>query len=105
MTRYGDLNALREQMFNYYDCVNEGTCKGGYSGQTLMDYEVADLIRDCIENAPTADVVEVVRCRDCISFHPKTDNLKRHCNLTGIEVEEDDFCSYGERDNGKSSQH
>lgn len=30
-----------------------------YKGDTLMDYEVVDMIEDCIDNAPTADVVEV----------------------------------------------
>ena len=43
-----------------------------------------------IENAPTVDAVEVVRCKDC--KHYKIGLCYGwHC------VEEDDFCSYGER--------
>ena len=58
-----DANALRKQMFSYYGCVNENTSKSTYTGETLMNYEVADLIEDSIENAPTVDAVEVVHGR------------------------------------------
>lgn len=46
---------------------------------------------------PAADVVEVVRCRDC--EHHKGTSVKEyeHCCLTGLTVGMDDFCSYGER--------
>ena len=59
MPRYIDSDALKKRMFNYYECVNDDTCKGNYRGDTLMDYEVADMIEDCIDNAPAADVEEV----------------------------------------------
>ena len=52
-----DANALRKQMFSYYGCVNENSSKEYYRGETLMNYEVADLIEDCIDNAPTVDAV------------------------------------------------
>jgi hypothetical protein len=55
-----DANALMKRFYNYYDCVNEFTSKNGYRGETLMNYEVADMIYDCIDNAPTVDAVEVV---------------------------------------------
>jgi NADH pyrophosphatase NudC (nudix superfamily) len=57
--KYIDADALKEKMFNYYDCVNLDTGKGNYKGETLMNYEVADMIEDCIDNTPTADVQEV----------------------------------------------
>ena len=50
-----DADELRKAMFSYYPCVNEHSGKGNYRGDTLMDYEVADLIEDCIDNAPTID--------------------------------------------------
>lgn len=42
---------------------------------------------------PAADVVEVVRCRDCKWYQ------KGECRETGglMDVKPDDFCSYGER--------
>ena len=59
MSKYIDADALKDKMFNYYDCINLNTRKGNYKGETLMNYEVADMIEDCIDNAPTADVEEV----------------------------------------------
>lgn len=59
MPKYIDADALKDKMFNYYDCVNLNTRKGNYKGETLMNYEVADMIEDCIDNAPAADVQEV----------------------------------------------
>lgn len=59
MARYIDADALKDKMFDYYGCVTANTGKSNYIGETLMSYEVADMIEDCIDNAPTADVQEV----------------------------------------------
>ena len=46
-----------------------------------------------IYDMPTADVVEVVRCRDCKHYAGKW-----FCNICGIPSRRpNDFCSYGER--------
>ena len=53
-----------------------------------------------IEKLPVADVVEVVRCRDCIYFiaHTKDCGLYAWGGSNGLEYPEpDDFCSRGER--------
>lgn len=55
-----------------------------------------------IDNAPTVDAVEVVRCKDCKWYQirkwddgkPQFDCRKTHALL---DVKPDDFCSYGER--------
>ena len=96
-----DANALKKRMFNYYGCVNEHTCKSNYTGETLMDYEVAGLIDDCIDDAQTVDAVEVVRCRDCkhqiergyAQYRYKWCEVWRRINGMG----DDGFCNYGER--------
>lgn len=46
---------------------------------------------------PTADVVEVVRCKDCIHFSTANDGycIRPHNGLHITEA--NDFCSYGER--------
>ena len=55
--------------------------------------------RSLMVDAPTADVVEVVRCKDCkwFSVHNKDGcyrpDLDHHAQMT--PVYEDDFCSYG----------
>lgn len=61
------------------------------------------LIVSLVEKQPTADVVEVIRCKDCKHFDKNKGYRdtkfsfsfcdKSHCNITT----ENDFCSYGER--------
>lgn len=43
-----------------------------------------------IKNAPTVDAVEVVRCGKCEELHSEW-----YCCLSGMPVDEDDFCSFG----------
>lgn len=57
---------------------------------------------DAIRAIPAADVVEVVRCKDCEHFRDYTDrhgvvrmNCIRDCHIPQVEPEH--FCSYGER--------
>lgn len=40
-----------------------------------------------IEELPAADVVEVVRCKDCAG--------KKACDVWGIYLDDGDFCSHG----------
>lgn len=49
-----------------------------------------------IENAPTADAVVVVRCKDCAHLYGTL------CTVCGLLPQPDDFCSYGERKDGES---
>lgn len=62
------------------------------------DYGITDVICD-IDDFPTADVVEVVRCGEC-RYHTS----KGTCDCPqwlyddiNLYVEPTDFCSYGER--------
>ena len=57
-----------------------------------------------IRNAPTADVVEVVRCKDCEHYieYPLSKRAKEiapwsKCNKNKHLVYPTDFCGYGER--------
>jgi hypothetical protein len=52
-----------------------------------------------MKKIPTADVVEVVRCKDC-KHRVKPSKMCAHPKAVGwdaIEPEDDDFCSYGEK--------
>ena len=49
-----------------------------------------------IRDVPTADVVEVVRCKDCV-FCVKTQGACIWCRLNDCRFDKDGFCSYGER--------
>ena len=60
--------------------------------------------KDDIENAPTVDAVEVVRCKDCKWFADNNNGEWYGCWLYNTILSNerdkpgrDDFCSYGER--------
>lgn len=61
---------------------------------------------EIIEKAPTADVVEVVRCKDCPWFVPYTSvvDFDGRCRILQIETDETEFCSIGCKTKGKSMQ-
>lgn len=57
-----------------------------------LGYQAID---ELINEAPIIDAVPVVRCKDCVNG-----NMDRGfflCCSSGMVVNEDDFCSYGER--------
>lgn len=59
------------------------------------------IVASALEEMPTADVVEVVRCKDCIYYSRPIracyhNTFPFHCESRPI-MREDDFCSYGER--------
>lgn len=58
-----------------------------------------------IEDAPTIDAVEVVRCKDCKwSDWYMTLNGEHRCYCMehgSLGHTDDDFCSYGEREDGE----
>ena len=90
MARLIDADALMKRFYNYYDCVNEFTSKNGYRGDTLMDYEVAYMIDNCIENAPTVDAVPVVHGWWLLERTPDGKPYCFHCSIC-----DDDFSYIG----------
>ena len=97
-----DANALMDTFRSYmaenFDkerCISEENC------------EVCDLgclWRRTVKSAPTVDAVPVVRCGECLSCerHFKRNGEPHHyrCSFFDIEIEPQDFCSYGERRDG-----
>lgn len=68
---------------------------------TSPELRGARKIIDRIENAPTADVVEVVRCKDC-RYSREQDKVfgitDYKCSKHNVScLSPYDFCSYGER--------
>ena len=60
-------------------------------------------LRRFICQIPAADVVEVVRCKDCVYFAKAKVNKKGFliCPASGMDITEEDYCSYGERKEGE----
>lgn len=68
--------------------------RGGYPSPEMRG---ANKVIDRIKAAPTADVVEVVRCKDCAIPHNKFLGCPY---LNGLIPPENHFCGYGERKEG-----
>lgn len=85
----------------YKDYITKGVAQEVVKDVFRVDtitQEVIDTCMKCmtaIKNAPTADVVEVVRCQDCSHGEYSEDVL--WCNITDEPMREDDYCSKGDR--------
>ena len=82
------------------ECLHNEVCKYGENRSNGM-YCTGD---KCKQYKPTADVVEVVRCKDCKYFEADDEGFYYYCVAsTGLDCKMPiDYCSYGERraDNG-----
>ena len=98
MSRYIDADALTDSMLERY---NDLCDKYGDYDHYTTGY--GDAI-DAIENAPTADVVEVVRCKDCVHSCecelPMIPKEVLWCDKLVSLAREKHYCSYGERREG-----
>lgn len=96
MSRYIDADAFLKKIEKY--SLSNGTTLGKHSG-------IADEIIDILKATPTADVVEVVRCKDCKYFILDEGDGLGYCTCQKIPMNfvgelyptEDFYCSYGER--------
>ena len=61
---------------------------------TLLNCYNADWIFSFLESQPTADVVEVVRCKDCSIPHNRWTGCPK---LNGLITPPDFYCGCGER--------
>jgi hypothetical protein len=66
-------------------------CNQQFSDEPCEPNECA--LRQAIKAVSTADVVEVVRCKDCRHKNPNCNK----CLRDNLWHDSDDFCSYGER--------
>ena len=61
------------------------------------EYLIKDDALHIIDSTPAADVVEVVRCREC-KYHEDTHVTGfEHCCLYDLTMRYNDFCAYGKR--------
>ena len=59
-------------------------------------------LADAVDEMPTVDAVEVVRCWQCKHYEIHKPKVLENCERNGyiIPMKPDDFCSYGERKEG-----
>ena len=60
---------------------------------------IIDALQNIIDEIPPADVEEVVRCKNCRAYETAEydGGIKHVCRLYQRQMQEDDFCSYGEK--------
>lgn len=90
MSRYIDADKL-------YELIRTNDYKLATKNGSI-DYEMFTVgIKQAINKMPTADVVEVVHCKDCRHYERFTVYNKHFCNEYGGYVVENDFCSRAEK--------
>ena len=72
----------------------------GLGEHSFVEKVFSDGVRTIIAEMPAADVVPVVRCRDCEYAKNAKVNKKGFliCPASHMEIVDDDYCSYGERE-------
>ena len=89
-----DANALQLEP-DPWGGMNGVICLGRSGGKTMATVQAA--LKSMIDNAPTVDAVEVVRCKDCEHWGK---GICRH--PYGLMLaKEQSFCPYGERREGE----
>ena len=89
--QYIEREAAKRELLSWAVCMNH------------PEYLMKDDALHVIDSFPAADVVEVVRCRECKfrSSWMMNRNLRYICPESGMFPNcENDFCSYGKREGG-----
>ena len=102
MTEYKDVELLKNQIADFKRAVN--AVKPMNSDYLTGYISALSVIEGAIAEQPITDVAKVVRCKDCEHYDKKYHQCKLHSEepdqyYTGFIfcMQEDDFCSYGER--------
>lgn len=72
-------------------CLEETSTKWS----TKEEAEEGRIIASVIKSLPSADVVEVVRCKDCKKY------MTIHCTCDGCCISDEWYCADGERKDGE----
>lgn len=67
----------------------------GLAASSLTPHQIDDAA-EAIQLVPAADVVEVVRCQDCVHWRGENDI----CKGIGVDFSADGYCSEGKRKDG-----
>ena len=99
MTRYIDADKILSHLNDEIEaCGDPDVYSQPAAYGTYLGLQYA---RSIVETAETANVVQVVRCKDCIVPHNQWTGCPK---LNGLVTPPDFYCSYGERrkeDEGK----
>ena len=86
--QYINRETVKRELLSWAVCMNH------------PEYLIKDDALHIIDSIPAADVVEVVRCREC-KYHEEEGIEMVYCpNMIGGWVENEWFCANGERKEG-----
>lgn len=90
MARYINADALIEAIKHE---LWDWKTLDGITSTTVLKQTITD-----IQNTPTADVVEVVRCKDCVHHHTNESKpMYVWCEMVDGLLSQNWFCADGER--------
>lgn len=87
-------------------CWEMSACEWNHRVSPVSWADAYNQFAEDVEEIPAADVVEVVRCGQCKYMRPEVDAYTQEvtghwCSLLDLgSIEENHFCSYGERRDG-----
>lgn len=95
-----DINELKKSP--WYNNAFRIDFLSDINGSRVVRSEAIDIVqRLCIDDAPTIDAVEVVRCEDCKykqQCRKAVEYITHEPTSVTIEYKSVDFCSYGKRE-------
>lgn len=103
MPEYIEREAVSNEIddITWYHISCQKNLVEGAASEADALYKATD-IYNVIKSAPIADVVEVVRCKDCKHWQDNNDGRPhQECRWGNYETPDpDDYCSYGELKDG-----
>ena len=101
MARYVDVENIKKLFDEEFKKTRKLIDKGEIHLDNLAEgFLEADRV---LFKLPTADVVEVVRCKDCIYKHTAESTPITYCKalssgiIRPVLIKDNDYCSYGKR--------
>lgn len=92
MARYIDADKIMEHLNDEIEgCEDCDVCFRPVTYGTRLGLEYS---KSLVETAETADVIQVVRCKDCAIPHNRWTGCPK---LNGLVTPPNFYCSYGER--------
>ena len=95
ISRQAAIDAIDET--DWYHQNRNGEMVHGANSAVHQAWYKADDIYKALNAVPSADAVEVVRCRDCKYYDLAKNGVNGICNRQYGTFDAYDFCSYGEK--------
>lgn len=107
MPEYIDREKVYDLLVDKKDEIRGGNSYRFLDDAAKAEYNKIEDIEDLVSDIPAADVVPVVRCKECVHCLKGNSESSYHlCMRRSIfpqEVHLEDFCSFGERWNDNAA--